>query len=122
MDVVTFSYSLSMIPNKDAALENACKLLKDGGAGRLGVADFFDRSGKEFLLQYPFQLLRWFESMFHVQWFKMDGVYLLNERMFAGIVGEGGGMKQTFIEKFRGSVPLFPVLRPYQGFVYFKKE
>lgn len=124
-DVVTFSYSLSMIPDKTAALKNAAALLKGNGQGRLGIADFFDRSGKEYLLQYPFQLLRFFESLFHTYWFRCDGVHLLNERMFQPIIGEqgaGDGMKQTFIEKFRGTVPLFPLLRPYQGFVYFKKQ
>ena len=38
-DVVTFSYSLTMIPNWFAAIENAYKILKPGG--HIGVADFY---------------------------------------------------------------------------------
>ena len=38
-DVITFSYSLTMIPDWFAALENAARLLKPGGT--LGVVDFF---------------------------------------------------------------------------------
>ena len=38
-DVVTFSYSLTMIPDWFAALENAWAMLKPGG--RIGVVDFY---------------------------------------------------------------------------------
>ena len=39
VDVVTMSYSYSMIPDQKAALDNATKLCKKGGF--VGVADFF---------------------------------------------------------------------------------
>lgn len=39
MNLVTFSYSLSMIPDKRAALKQAARLLAPGGA--IGIADFF---------------------------------------------------------------------------------
>ena len=39
VDVVTFSYSLTMIPDWFAALEHAWRLLKPGG--RIGVVDFY---------------------------------------------------------------------------------
>lgn len=38
-DVVTFSYSLTMIPDWFAALENALAILKPGG--QIGIADFY---------------------------------------------------------------------------------
>lgn len=40
-DVVTFSYSLTMIPDWFAAIDNAIRILKPGG--RLGVVDFMSR-------------------------------------------------------------------------------
>ena len=40
-DLVTFSYSLSMIPDKAAALRQAARLINDTGA--VGVADFFQQ-------------------------------------------------------------------------------
>ena len=40
-DVVTFSYSLTMIPDWFAALENAAAMLKPGGT--IGVVDFYYR-------------------------------------------------------------------------------
>jgi S-adenosylmethionine-diacylgycerolhomoserine-N-methlytransferase len=39
VDVVTFSYSLTMIPNWQAAIENAWKMLRPGGM--IGVTDFY---------------------------------------------------------------------------------
>lgn len=45
-DLVTFSYSLSMIPSKQAALRQAAMLLKDGGF--LAVADFFAHGESSF--------------------------------------------------------------------------
>ncbi len=43
---MTFSYSLSMIPDKSAALKSAVKLLKPKGEGVMGIADFFFGGGK----------------------------------------------------------------------------
>jgi SAM-dependent methyltransferase len=42
VDVITMSYSFSMIPNKKAAMTNAGKLLKKGGY--VCIADFIDLS------------------------------------------------------------------------------
>ena len=126
IDVVTFSYSLSMIPDKAKALDSACKLLKSAGKGTLAVADFFEYSSREHLLQYPIQWLRWLESRAHKHWFKCDGVNLLTDKVFEDMIeGNGklpGPMEKQFEEKFRGSVPLFPILRPYQGFCLFQKK
>ena len=39
VDVVTFSYSLTMIPDWFAAIENALRMLRPGG--QIGVVDFY---------------------------------------------------------------------------------
>jgi len=119
VDIVTFSYSLSMIPNKKGALESAMSLLKDGGDGYLGIADFFEKCGREHLLQYPIQLLKWLEAKAHKYYFRCDGVHLLTDE----VINEGVGSDavKEFDERFRGSVPLLPILRPIQGFTFYTK-
>lgn len=81
VDLVTFSYSLSMIPGKTAALERAVALLKPKGEGCLGVADFWATSGREASLPPLLKRLRRVESFLHRAWFKQDGVHLLSEEM-----------------------------------------
>lgn len=70
-DVVTFSYSLSMIPDWFAAIERAFEMLRPGGL--IGVVDFFvsrrhpdpgsSRHG-------------WWTRTFWPAWFAVDGVLL----------------------------------------------
>lgn len=69
-DVVTFSYSLTMIPDWFAAIENARKMLKEGG--RIGVVDFYVSR------KYPADgLVRhgWFTRSFWPVWFAGDNVF-----------------------------------------------
>lgn len=61
-DVIFFSYSLSMIPNWQAALVQALKNLKTGG--KLYVVDFWDQRTYPRLFQ---RALRSWLSQFHVQ-------------------------------------------------------
>ena len=64
VDVVTFSYSLSMIPDWFAAIENALSILKPGGV--IGVVDFYVSR------KYPADGLRrhrWFTRNFWPMWF-----------------------------------------------------
>src|SRR5204862_325772 len=70
VDVVTFSYSLTMIPDWFAALENALAILKPGGT--IGVVDFYvsrkyasDGSARH----------GWFTRTFWPTWFALDNVY-----------------------------------------------
>mmetsp|Transcript_24465 Transcript_24465/g.61929 ORF Transcript_24465/g.61929 Transcript_24465/m.61929 type:complete len:821 (-) Transcript_24465:1909-4371(-) len=88
VDLVTFSYSLSMIPDKTAALQTAIGLLKPDGEGCLGVADFWATSGKEGTLPPLLRRLRKAESFFHKAWFKQDGVHLLSEDMMKKVTEE----------------------------------
>lgn len=62
-DGVIFSYSLTMIPDWQAALDNAVSMLKPGGV--LGVVDFTlsPRQG-------------WLAGLFWRSWFAHDGVHL----------------------------------------------
>ena len=69
-DVVTFSYSLTMIPNWFAAIENAYKILKPGG--HIGVVDFYISH------KWPAESLkrhRWFTRTIWPPWFATDNVF-----------------------------------------------
>mmetsp|Transcript_12300 Transcript_12300/g.29012 ORF Transcript_12300/g.29012 Transcript_12300/m.29012 type:complete len:700 (-) Transcript_12300:473-2572(-) len=120
-DVVTFSYSLSMIPDKAAALSSAVKLLKPKGEGVMGIADFYYGGGKRashglgdedgitnVLTRIYCELTR--------LWFKQDGVILLKRSMFKA-VEEDLDFDSVPSEFFRKSVPLLPVLRPWHGVI-----
>ena len=70
VDVVTFSYSLTMIPDWFAAIENALAMLKPGGL--IGVVDFYVSR------KYPPDGLkrhRWFTRHFWPTWFSTDNVF-----------------------------------------------
>ena len=69
-DVVTFSYSLTMIPDWFAAIENAWQMLRPGG--HIGVVDFYVAR------KYPAQGLRrhrWFTRTLWPTWFATDNVF-----------------------------------------------
>lgn len=128
-DIITFSYSLSMIPGKPNVLSTARRLLKRGGV--LGVADFFydgaDRAAP----------LRKIEAALQAAWFRQDGVHFITARDVAPLFRDmppalqdeldedgaddakkpivGGALDLTYLERFRGSVPIIPFLRPYHG-------
>ncbi|EKX35615.1 hypothetical protein GUITHDRAFT_97763 [Guillardia theta CCMP2712] len=120
-DLVTFSYSLSMIPDKVGALDTAAELLKPKGEGILGVADFYYGGGRRasrgkgdkdgitnILTRIYCEATR--------LWFKQDGVILLKQDVFDAM-----RFKFDFDavpdEKFRRRVPLLPILRPWHGVV-----
>jgi len=71
VDLITFSYSLTMMPTWFAVLEHACSLLKPGGM--IGVADFYiahkwPGSGRK--KHSAFQRFFW------PMWFGWDNVFL----------------------------------------------
>lgn len=69
-DVVTFSYSLTMIPDWFAAIEHAKSILRPGGL--IGVVDFYVSR------KYPADGLRrhrWFTRNFWPAWFGNDNVF-----------------------------------------------
>lgn len=70
VDVVTFSYSLTMIPDWHAAIENAWSMLKPGG--RIGIVDFYVSR------KFPRESMKrhgWFTRTFWPNWFATDNVF-----------------------------------------------
>ncbi len=113
-DVVTCSYSLTMIPDWFAAMENAHAMLRPGG--QIGVVDFYVSR------KYPpdhWRRHRWFTRTFWPTWFAMDNVFPSPDhvpflhRHFAA---------EVFDEQ-RAKVPYIPLIRtPYYVFVGSKTE
>lgn len=70
VDIVTFSYSLTMIPDWFAAMDQARRMLKPGGL--IGVVDFYVSR------KYPDPgkvKHSWLTSTFWPGWFRMDNVF-----------------------------------------------
>ena len=70
VDVVTFAYSLTMIPNWFVAVDHAVSLLKPGGT--IGIVDFYVAK------KYPVdgrQKHSWFRRTFWPIWFANDNVF-----------------------------------------------
>ncbi len=69
-DLVTFSYSLTMIPDWIGAMENGRAMLREGGC--LGAVDFYVSR------KYPAEGMRrhgWWTRSFWPAWFSMDNVF-----------------------------------------------
>jgi S-adenosylmethionine-diacylgycerolhomoserine-N-methlytransferase len=113
-DVVTFSYSLTMIPDWFAALENARKLLKPGGT--IGIVDFY------IARKYPAEGRTkhgWWTRTFWPTWFASDNVFLSSDhipylhRQFTPVS----------LHEARARIRWFPLLTtPYYRFVGRKPE
>ncbi len=109
VDLVYFSYSLTMIPDWEGALRNALALLKPGGV--LGVVDFYvsERNPPPGLVRHG-ALTRWFWP----RWFAHDGVRLhpSHLRTLRRLLPDHDLTEQ------RAPVPYLPGLRvPYYLFV-----
>ncbi len=101
VDCVYFSYSLTMIPNWRAAIDNALAMLKPGGI--LGVVDFHVAATHSS-----------FARFFWPRWFAHDGVRLSPEPL--------ARLRAIFpdhvVSERMASVPYLPFLRvPYYIFV-----
>ena len=113
VDVVTMSYSLSMIPDKDRAVENALKLLKPNGEGYLGIADFWMAGNFEHEMGRAKRKARAAEAKAHKWWFAHDHVHLLDDDQICV-----KGLRNTSLvwdQRFRGGVPFLPMLKPVHG-------
>lgn len=114
VDVVTFSYSLTMIPDWFAAIDNALAMLKPGGL--IGIVDFYVSR------KHPADGLkrhRWFTRNFWPMWFSNDNVFPTADHVpylhkhFAPM---------HFEEHF-AKVPYLPLIRtPYYTFVGRKRS
>jgi S-adenosylmethionine-diacylgycerolhomoserine-N-methlytransferase len=112
-DVVTFSYSLTMIPDWFAAIDNAWRILRP--QGKLGVIDFYVAR------KYPGSGLAkhgWSTRNFWPVWFSSDNVFpspdhlpYLQRRF-----------DTLFLNEARAKVPYLPGLRsPYYQFLGCKR-
>lgn len=109
VDVVTFSYSLTMIPDWYAAIANARKMLKPGG--RIAVVDFyvarkFPAAGR--------QRHGWFTRNFWPVWFGTDNVFPSADHV--------PFLEREFdvelLTEHRAKVPYVPLIRvPYYNFI-----
>ncbi len=108
-DVVTFSYSLTMIPDWFAAIDNARTMLKPGG--HIGVVDFYvsRKYPPDGLKRHP-----WFTRTFWPAWFANDNVYLSPDHVhFLHRYFE-----PVHFSEHRAKVPYLPLLRaPYYRFI-----
>ena len=108
-DVVTFSYSLTMIPDWFAAIENAKRLLKSNG--KLGVVDFYVSR------KFPppnHQSHNWFTRNFWPVWFSNDNVFPSADHVPFLTQNFDG---ELFTEH-RAKVPYIPIIRvPYYNFI-----
>lgn len=109
VDVVTFSYSLTMIPDWFAAIENALSMLREGGS--IGVVDFYVSR------KYPSDGLArhgWFTRTFWPTWFANDNVFPSRDHLpflFRHF-------EPLHFEENRCKIPYIPLARmPYYTFV-----
>jgi S-adenosylmethionine-diacylgycerolhomoserine-N-methlytransferase len=109
VDVVTFSYSLTMIPDWFAAIENALAILKPGGL--IGVVDFY------IARKYPRDGLTRHGVLTRAFWplyFAMDNVFPSPDH----VPFLHRHFEPVKFEEHRSKVPYLPLLRtPYYLFV-----
>lgn len=112
-DLVTFSYSLTMIPDWFAAIDRAAELLKPGGV--IGVVDFFVSR------KYPAdgrQRHRWSTRTIWPAWFGSDNVFLSPDHL----PYLSRKFEPILVEEERAKVPYVPFGRvPYYRFMGKKK-
>jgi S-adenosylmethionine-diacylgycerolhomoserine-N-methlytransferase len=108
-DIVTFSYSLTMIPDWFLALDQARRMLKPGGI--LGVVDFFVAR------KWPADGLSkhgWSTRTFWPTWFANDNVFLNDDH----IPYLQSRFETLSLQQHKGKVPYLPFVRaPYYQFV-----
>ncbi len=112
-DVVTFSYSLTMIPDWFAAIENAMRILRPGGV--VGVVDFYvaRKHPAEGRAKHS-----WFTRNFWPVWFSSDNVFPSADHL--------PFLQQHFqtewITEQRSKVPYIPLIRtPFYQFIGVKR-
>ena len=116
VDVVTFSYSLTMIPDWFAAIQHAHKLLKPGG--RIGVVDFYvsRKHPDEQHLKHG-----WPTRSFWPVWFASDNVFPSPDHVpFLHRLFE-----PVHFEERKTRLPWFPIpffKTPYYLFIGQKRE
>lgn len=114
VDVVTFSYSLTMIPDWFRAMDHAVRLLKPGGV--IGVVDFFISR------KYPADKHArhsWMTRSFWPLWFGSDNVFLSWDHL----PYLENQFETVRLEERRGKIPYMPFVRvPHYLFIGRKPE
>jgi S-adenosylmethionine-diacylgycerolhomoserine-N-methlytransferase len=109
VDGVTFSYSLTMIPNWFQAIDRAHQLLKPGGV--IGVVDFYVSR------KWPapgMKRHRWWQRVFWPAWFASDNVFLSSEH----VPYLQSRFQTVRLDERLGKVPYMPGLKaPYYLFL-----
>jgi S-adenosylmethionine-diacylgycerolhomoserine-N-methlytransferase len=108
-DVVTFSYSLTMIPDWFRAMEHARGLLRPGGI--VGVVDFYvsRKHASEGRRQHG-----WLTRHFWPTWFSTDNVFLNPDH----VPYLESRFDTLLLHEKRGKVPYLPLGRvPYYIFI-----
>ncbi len=112
-DVVTFSYSLTMIPDWFAAIDNALRMLKPGGV--IGVVDFYVAR------KHPAEGLHkqgWSTRSFWPVWFAGDNVFPSPDH----IPYLKRHFETEWLQEKRSKVPYMPLMRtPYYQFIGVKR-
>jgi S-adenosylmethionine-diacylgycerolhomoserine-N-methlytransferase len=112
-DVVTFSYSLTMIPDWFAAIDNALRILKPGG--KIGIIDFYvsRKFAAEGLKRHG-----WSTRSFWPIWFSGDNVFPSPDH----IPYLQNHFDTVLLTENRAKVPYMPLLRtPYYQFIGTKR-
>jgi len=117
VDIVSMSYSYSMIPDQKAAIRNSAKLVKTNGY--VAIADFFLHGNHDDCLPRFSRNLRKFESSFHKLWFSLDNVHLLRDDQLTDMDDK---LECIWDNRFRGGVPFLPFLQPYHGVYILEKK
>lgn len=114
VDLVTFSYSLTMIPDWFLAMEHGLKILRTGGL--IGIVDFYISR------KYPAEGLRsmnWLYRTFWQLWFAFDNVNLSPDHVPFLM----SHFKKRLLEERRGPAPILSLLTlPHYIFVGEKSE
>lgn len=108
-DVVTFSYSLTMIPDWFAAIENALRMLKPGGL--IGVVDFYvsRKHAAEARQRHG-----WFTRTFWPTWFASDNVFPSPDHL--PFLDQH--FETVWCQESRSKVPYIPFIRtPFYQFI-----
>lgn len=116
VDIITMSYSYSMIPDQKTAMAHASKLLK--ADGYVAIADFFLKGNFDDCLPPMQRRFRAAESIFHKNWFNLDHVHLLGDKQLE--MGSPS-LEPIWDNRFRGGVKFLPFLQPYHGVYILKK-
>jgi len=113
-DIITFSYSLTMIPDWFAAIENARSILKPGGL--IGVVDFYVSRKHPGAGRARHS---WFTRTFWPVWFAGDNVFPSPDH----VPFLHRHFDCVHFAESRGKVPYIPLVRmPYYTFVGRKRE